>query len=80
MLALHPNHDPGRAGVLRAIQASAVRTYEHLPRPRFVGMLKRLAGGGVLAGNSSSGLIQWPRGLYLHTKLIALACVAVVAR
>lgn len=25
-------------------------------------------------------LIQWPRGLYLHTKLIVLACVAVVAR
>lgn len=25
-------------------------------------------------------LIQWPRGLYLHTKLIALACLAVVAR
>ncbi len=58
VLALHPNHDPGRAGVLRAIQGSAVRTYEHLPRPRFVGMLKRLAGGGVLAGNSSSGLIE----------------------
>ena len=25
-------------------------------------------------------LIQWPRGLYLHTKLVALACLAVVAR
>ncbi len=25
-------------------------------------------------------LIQWPRGLYLHTKLVAMACVAVVAR
>jgi hypothetical protein len=25
-------------------------------------------------------LIQWPRGLYLHTKLVALACVAVVTR
>ena len=25
-------------------------------------------------------LVQWPRGLYLHTKLIALACVAVVVR
>ena len=25
-------------------------------------------------------LIQWPKGLYLHTKLIALACLAVVAR
>jgi len=25
-------------------------------------------------------LIQWPRGLYLHTKLVALACLAVVVR
>ena len=23
-------------------------------------------------------LIQWPRGLYLHTKLIVVACAAVV--
>jgi len=25
-------------------------------------------------------LIQWPRGLYLHTKLVALAVAAVVVR
>ena len=25
-------------------------------------------------------LIQWPRGLYLHTRLIFMACVAVVVR
>ena len=25
-------------------------------------------------------LIQWPRGLYLYTKLVALACVAVIVR
>ena len=25
-------------------------------------------------------LVQWPRGLYLHTKLIVLACAAVVVR
>ena len=25
-------------------------------------------------------LVQWPRGLYLHTKLVLLACVAVVVR
>ena len=24
--------------------------------------------------------VQWPRGLYLHTKLVALACLAVVVR
>jgi UDP-hydrolysing UDP-N-acetyl-D-glucosamine 2-epimerase len=68
VLALHPNHDPGRAGVLRAIQnwagspstsdpAREVR--QHLSRPHFVGLLKRLARGyGVLVGNSSSGLIE----------------------
>src|SRR5690606_27835104 len=32
---------------------------EHLPRERFVGLLKLLvAGGGVLVGNSSAGLIE----------------------
>jgi len=25
-------------------------------------------------------LIQWPKGLYLHTKLVLMACVAVMAR
>ena len=25
-------------------------------------------------------LIQWPKGLYLHTKLVALAIAAVVVR
>ena len=24
--------------------------------------------------------VQWPRGLYLHTKLVVLACLAVVVR
>ncbi len=24
--------------------------------------------------------VQWPKGLYLHTKLVALACLAVVTR
>ena len=68
VLALHPNHDPGRAGVLRAIQnwantqsatepAREIRS--HLSRQHFVGLLKRLArGNGVLVGNSSSGLIE----------------------
>lgn len=25
-------------------------------------------------------LVQWPRGLYLHTKLVLLTCLAVVVR
>ncbi len=59
VIALHPNLDPGRAGVLRAIEASGVRSIEHLPRDTFVGLLKRVAArGGVLVGNSSSGLIE----------------------
>lgn len=59
VLALAPNLDPGRRGVARAIQVAGVRTVEHLPRDRFVGMLRRLAAsGGVLVGNSSAGLIE----------------------
>lgn len=60
VLALHPNHDPGREGVLRAIEGAGVPHREHLPRGRFVGLLKRLAAQpeGVLVGNSSAGLIE----------------------
>lgn len=58
VLLLYPNHDAGRAGVLRGLQASGSRLVEHLPRPRFVGLLKRLARAGVMVGNSSSGLIE----------------------
>lgn len=58
-LALHPNHDPGREGILAAINASGVQQIPHLPRDRFVALLKRLASrGGVLVGNSSAGLIE----------------------
>lgn len=63
VLALAPNGDPGRGGITRAIDAASeqgvVRVAGHLPRPRFVGLLRRLAGsGGVLVGNSSAGLIE----------------------
>lgn len=61
-LALYPNFDPGRQGIVRAIQTwrdQGGRSLEHLPRDAFVGLLKRLAGaGGVLVGNSSAGLIE----------------------
>ncbi|MFG0283073.1 MAG: UDP-N-acetylglucosamine 2-epimerase [Phycisphaerales bacterium JB039] len=61
ILALHPNTDPGRRGVLRAIEASGAPAVEHLERARFVGLLKRMvAAGGVLVGNSSAGLIEAP--------------------
>lgn len=66
VLALHPNHDPGRNGILRAIGQSGARAVEHLPRGRFIGLLKRLAGAGVLVGNSSAGLIE-AAGVRLRT-------------
>ena len=59
LLALHPNHDPGRQGVLRAIAAAGVREVSHLPRPKFVGLLRRIRErGGLMLGNSSAGLIE----------------------
>jgi UDP-hydrolysing UDP-N-acetyl-D-glucosamine 2-epimerase len=59
VLALHPNFDPGRDGILRAIEASRLPAKAHLPRAAFVGLLKRLAASkGVLVGNSSAGLIE----------------------
>ena len=60
-LALSPNHDPGRAGVLRTITERLGPPQPHMPRERFVALLKRLAmTGGVLVGNSSAGLIEAP--------------------
>ncbi|MHC5003245.1 MAG: UDP-N-acetylglucosamine 2-epimerase [Planctomycetota bacterium] len=54
-LALHPNHDPGRNGILRAIEASGIPSRAHLPRSEFVGLLRRV---DALVGNSSAGLIE----------------------
>jgi UDP-hydrolysing UDP-N-acetyl-D-glucosamine 2-epimerase len=67
VLVLHPNVDPGREGVLRAIRAAEESTGSrdrllvktHLPRATFVGLLKRIASlRGVLVGNSSGALIE----------------------
>jgi len=58
-LGLDPNFDAGRHGILRALDASDLVRRQHLPRDRFVGLLKRVArAGGVLVGNSSAGLIE----------------------
>ena len=59
VLALMPNSDPGRAGIARAIaeRCAQVRVAEHLPRARFVGLLKRPE-IRALAGNSSAGIIE----------------------
>lgn len=59
VLALHPNYDAGREGIVRAIESANVACRRQLQRPQFVGLLKRLAqGAGVLVGNSSSALIE----------------------
>ncbi len=54
-LALHPNHDPGREGIVAAIDANADHARPHLPRGDFVGLLRRV---DILVGNSSAGLIE----------------------
>ncbi|MBX3409725.1 MAG: UDP-N-acetylglucosamine 2-epimerase (hydrolyzing) [Phycisphaeraceae bacterium] len=59
VLALAPNLDPGRAGIVRALGQSGVRTLEHMARAEFIGLLKRLSSlRGVMVGNSSAGLIE----------------------
>ncbi|MGE3512756.1 MAG: UDP-N-acetylglucosamine 2-epimerase [Vicinamibacterales bacterium] len=59
VLAMSPNLDPGRTGIVKAIDESGYTTRAHLPRDRFAGAMKRLSRtGGVLVGNSSAGLIE----------------------
>lgn len=63
VLVLAPNFDPGRDAVLGVLSGACERQgwrfIEHLPREKFVGLLKRLAArGGYLIGNSSAGLIE----------------------
>jgi UDP-hydrolysing UDP-N-acetyl-D-glucosamine 2-epimerase len=60
-LALHPNLDPGRDGIMRALMNAdpSVHVERHLVRDEFCALLRRLgSGGGVLVGNSSAGLIE----------------------
>ncbi|MFM7051772.1 MAG: UDP-N-acetylglucosamine 2-epimerase, partial [Planctomycetota bacterium] len=63
VLALAPNSDPGRDGIARAIEVVAarridrVRALGHLPRERFVGLLKHPSVRAIV-GNSSAGLIE----------------------
>jgi UDP-hydrolysing UDP-N-acetyl-D-glucosamine 2-epimerase len=61
VLVLHPNLDPGRRGIMDAIESAPIEVQVRagMPRDQFVGLLKRLgASGGVLIGNSSAGLIE----------------------
>lgn len=54
-LVFAPNHDPGAAGIRKAIADQAVQPVEHLPRSRFLALL---AGARAIVGNSSAGLIE----------------------
>lgn len=61
VLVLHPNLDPGRRGIMSAIESAPidVQVCPQLVRGQFVGLLKRIANaGGALVGNSSAGLIE----------------------
>jgi UDP-hydrolysing UDP-N-acetyl-D-glucosamine 2-epimerase len=61
VLVLHPNLDPGRRGIMNAIESAPidVQVRAGMPRDQFVGLLKRLgSSGGALVGNSSAGLIE----------------------
>jgi UDP-N-acetylglucosamine 2-epimerase len=52
---MSPNGDPGRDGVLAAIEAAGVVPIDHLPRTRWLAWLK---GARAIVGNSSAGLIE----------------------
>jgi len=55
-LALDPNFDPGREGIIDAIASTpGVVRASHLPRAEFVGLLRRVE---MIVGNSSAGLIE----------------------
>jgi len=62
VLLLMPNSDPGRDSIVRVWRrttGTGGKIIDHLPRPMFVALLKRLAvHSGVLIGNSSAGLIE----------------------
>ena len=54
-LVMMPNLDAGGEGIRRAIRAANIKPVEHLPRERFLSLLK---GAKVIVGNSSAGLIE----------------------
>ena len=61
ILALAPNHDPGREAIHKVLtdRSDQLTVLEHMPRATFLSLLKRLAGsGGIMVGNSSAALIE----------------------
>ncbi len=69
VLALHPNFDHGREGILEAVETSGCRNHAHLPREQFIGLLRRAK---CLVGNSSAGLIE--------SAALAVPCINVGTR
>lgn len=59
VLVLEPNHDPGsgivRKSIAKRVEAGLVQSRLHLPRPEFIGLLRRV---DAVVGNSSAGLIE----------------------
>lgn len=63
VLAMDPNLDPGRDGIMRALGSApsgvVVHRTAHMERPIFLSLLRRLAtSGGLIVGNSSAALIE----------------------
>ncbi len=54
-MVFSPNLDPGRLGILDAIDGAGLKPVSHVPRERFLSLLK---GAKMIVGNSSAGLIE----------------------
>lgn len=54
-MVMSPNHDAGHLGIRAAITDAGIDAVEHLPRARFIALLKRAQ---LIVGNSSAGLIE----------------------
>ncbi len=54
-IVMMPNLDAGSAGIRRAIRDAGITPIDHMPRERFLSMLK---GCRAIVGNSSAGLIE----------------------
>jgi len=55
VVVMAPNIDPGCDGIRTALARSGLPVIEHLPRPEFLSLLRRLV---LFVGNSSAGLLE----------------------
>ncbi len=59
IVAILPNLDPGREGIVEALRDLGAPTLAHFRRDHWISLLKRVAQeGGLILGNSSAGLIE----------------------